>query len=210
MPELAASDERRRAGGGAVSASGLVWRAAGSGLPHIHEELTESWLLQLWVEYAENSPGAYGQPLLRAVRSGKKKLNPTMRQTASSGREDIRRFFGEEAHIVEKTGELVAMELFVAPSSYYVRPIAGIVGEGPFGLLRWQYRWVPDNLKSGVDLADRYEPATGRWRRTTVRLWFRLGCTSRSEGPVQVAQRWILVSHVSGGTERSHLRSWRS
>ena len=63
---------------------------------HIHEELRrhrELTLLQLWVEYAENKPGAYGYSrYCELYGQWKKKLNPTMRQ--SSRREDIRRFFG--------------------------------------------------------------------------------------------------------------------
>ena len=68
---------------------------------HIHEELRrhrELTLLQLWVEYAENKPGAYGYSrYCELYGQWKKKLNPTMRQRHRAGREDIRRFFGEEA-----------------------------------------------------------------------------------------------------------------
>ena len=58
---------------------------------HIHEELRrhrELTLLQLWVEYAENKPGAYGYSrYCELYGQWKKKLNPTMRSptTKASG-----------------------------------------------------------------------------------------------------------------------------
>ncbi len=55
---------------------------------HIHEELRrhrELTLLQLWVEYAENKPGAYGYSrYCELYGQWKKKLNPTMRSRTRS------------------------------------------------------------------------------------------------------------------------------
>ena len=80
--------------------------------------------------------------------------------------------------------------------------------------------WVPDNLKSGVDLADRYEPGVNR---TYEELATHYGAVvvparvykpkdkAKVESAVQVAQRWILAvlryrtCFQPGGTERSHL-----
>ena len=110
---------------------------------HIHEELRrhrELTLLQLWVEYAENKPGAYGYSrYCELYGQWKKKLNPTMRQRHRAGEKTFVDFSGKKPHIVDpKTGELVEMELFVGTlgaSSYPTRsdtePVAGIVGEGP-------------------------------------------------------------------------------
>ena len=85
---------------------------------HIHEELRrhrELTLLQLWVEYAENKPGAYGYSrYCELYGQWKKKLNPTMRKRHRAGEKTFVDFSGKKPHIVDpKTGELVEMELFV-------------------------------------------------------------------------------------------------
>ena len=64
---------------------------------HIHEELRrhrELTLLQLWVEYAENKPGAYGYSrYCELYGQWKKKLNPTMRQRHRAGEKTFVDFF---------------------------------------------------------------------------------------------------------------------
>ena len=93
-------------------------------------------MLQLWVEYAENKPGAYGYSrYCELYGQWKKKLNPTMRQRHRAGEKTFVDFSGKKPHIVDpKTGELVEMELFVGTlgaSSYtYVELDNTATGEG--------------------------------------------------------------------------------
>ena len=185
---------------------------------HIHEELRrhrELTLLQLWVEYAENKPGAYGYSrYCELYGQWKKKLNPTMRQRHRAGEKTFVDFSGKKPHIVDpKTGELVEMELFVGTlgaSSYtYVEATLNQ------SLESWAKAhkgmsdyfggsteiWVPDNLKSGVDLVDRYEPGINRTYEELATHYgavvvparvFKPKDKAKVESAVQVAQRWIL------------------
>ncbi len=186
---------------------------------HIHEELRrhrELTLLQLWVEYAENKPGAYGYSrYCELYGQWKKKLNPTMRQRHRAGEKTFVDFSGKKPHIVDpKTGELVEMELFVGTlgaSSYtYVEATLNQ------SLESWAKAhkgmsdyfggsteiWVPDNLKSGVDLVDRYEPGINRTYEELATHYgavvvparvFKPKDKAKVESAVQVAQRWILA-----------------
>ena len=61
--------------------------------------------------------------------------------------------------------------------------------------------WVPDNLKSGVDLVDRYEPGINRTYEELATHYgavvvparvFKPKDKAKVESAVQVAQRWIL------------------
>ena len=66
----------------------------------VHEELQrhrELTLLQLWVEYAEDNPRAYLQPLLRAVPALEEETEPDDASASSCGREDVRGLLGQEA-----------------------------------------------------------------------------------------------------------------
>ena len=186
---------------------------------HIHEELRrhrELTLLQLWVEYAENKPGAYGYSrYCELYGQWKKKLNPTMRQRRRAGEKTFVDFSGKKPHIVDpKMGELVEMELFVGTlgaSSYtYVEATLNQ------SLESWAKAhkgmsdyfggsteiWVPDNLKSGVDLVDRYEPGINRTYEELATHYgavvvparvFKPKDKAKVESAVQVAQRWILA-----------------
>ena len=173
-------------------------------------------MLQLWVEYAENKPGAYGYSrYCELYGQWKKKLNPTMRQRHRAGEKTFVDFSGKKPHIVDpKTGELVEMELFVGTlgaSSYtYVEATLNQ------SLESWAKAhkgmsdyfggsteiWVPDNLKSGVDLVDRYEPGINRTYEELATHYgavvvparvFKPKDKAKVESAVQVAQRWILA-----------------
>ena len=111
---------------------------------HIHEELRrhrELTLLQLWVEYAENKPGAYGYSrYCELYGQWKKKLNPTMRQRHRAGEKTFVDFSGEEAsHRRSENGRARrngAVRRDVGREQLHLRrsdtePVAGIVGEGP-------------------------------------------------------------------------------
>ena len=186
---------------------------------HIHEELRrhrELTLLQLWVEYAENKPGAYGYSrYCELYGQWKKKLNPTMRQRHRAGEKTFVDFSGKKPHIVDpKTGELVEMELFVGTlgaSSYtYVEATLNQSLESWAKAHKGMSAyfggsteiWVPDNLKSGVDLVDRYEPGINRTYEELATHYgavvvparvFKPKDKAKVESAVQVAQRWILA-----------------
>ena len=145
----------------------------------------------------------------------KKKLNPTMRQRHRAGEKTFVDFSGKKPHIVDpKMGELVEMELFVGTlgaSSYtYVEATLNQ------SLESWAKAhkgmsdyfggsteiWVPDNLKSGVDLVDRYEPGINRTYEELATHYgavvvparvFKPKDKAKVESAVQVAQRWILA-----------------
>ena len=178
-----------------------------------HRELT---LLQLWVEYAEDNPRAYRYSrYCELYQRWRKKLNPTMRQCHQAGEKTFVDFSGKRPHIVDpKTGELQPVELFVAAlgASNYAyaeatedQSIESWVKahEGMATYFKGSSEiWVPDNLKSGVDWADRYEPGINR---TYKELSSHYGAVviparvakpkdkAKVESAVQVAQRWILA-----------------
>ena len=186
---------------------------------YIHEELKRHrglTLLQVWVEYAENNPGAYGYSRyceLYAV--WKKKLNPTMRQHHRAGEKTFIDYSGKKPHLVDpKTGEHVEVELFVAAlgASSYTYAEATL----DQSLSSWTKShvgmsdyfggsseiWVPDNLKSGVDRPDRYEAGVNRTYEELATHYGAVVIPARVRKPkdkakvesaVQVAQRWILL-----------------
>ena len=185
----------------------------------VHEELRrhrELTLLQLWVEYAEDNPRAYRYSrYCELYQRWRKKLNPMMRQRHQAGEKTFVDFSGKRPHIVDpKTGELQPVELFVAAlgASNYMyaeatedQSIESWVKahEGMATYFKGSSEiWVPDNLKSGVDWADRYEPGINR---TYKELSSHYGAVviparvakpkdkAKVESAVQVAQRWILA-----------------
>lgn len=186
---------------------------------HVHEELKRHrvlTLLQLWVEYAEGNPGAYRYSrFCELYGRWKKKLNPTMRQRHRAGERTFVDFSGKKPHIVDpKTGELVEVELFVATlgaSSYTYAEATPNQSLESWVMAHERMSdyfggsteiWTPDNLKSGVVWADRYEPGVNR---TYEELASHYGAVviparvakpkdkAKVESAVQVAQRWILA-----------------
>jgi transposase len=185
---------------------------------NLHEELrgTGVTLLQLWVEYATDNPGAYRYSrFCELYNRWKKKLNPTMRQRHRAGEKTFVDFSGKKPHIVDPvSGEVVEVELFVGvlgASSYtYAEATRRQALESWVGAHQrmGEYYggsseiWVPDNLKSGVYLADRYEPGINR---TYEELATHYGAVviparvrksrdkAKVEAGVLVAQRWILA-----------------
>jgi len=185
----------------------------------IHGELKQHrglTLLQLWVEYAEGNPGAYRYSrFCELYGRWKKKLNPSMRQRHRAGEKTFVDFSGKKPHIVDpKTGELVEVELFVGTlgASSYTYAEATL-DQSLESWVKAHERmsdyfggsseiWTPDNLKSGVVWADRYEPGINR---TYEELASHYGAVviparvakpkdkAKVESAVQVAQRWILA-----------------
>ena len=185
----------------------------------VHEELQrhrELTLLQLWVEYAEDNPRAYRYSrYCELYQRWKKKLNPTMRQRHRAGEKTFVDFSGKRPHIVDpKTGELQPVELFVSALGASSYTYAEATEDQ--SLESWAKAhesmstyfkgsteiWVPDNLRSGVDLSDRYEPGINRTYRELASHYGAVVIPARVAKPkdkakvesaVQVAQRWILA-----------------
>lgn len=185
----------------------------------VHEELQRHrglTLLQLWVEYAEGNPRAYRYSrYCELYQRWKRKLNPTMRQRHRAGEKTFVDFSGKRPHIIDpKTGEHKPVELFVGAlgaSNYtYAEATADQSLESwvkAHERMSEYFKgsteiWVPDNLKSGVVWADRYEPGINRTYKElashygAVVIPARVGKPkdkAKVESAVQVAQRWILA-----------------
>jgi transposase len=185
---------------------------------YIHKELrrTGVTLLLLWVEYASDNPGGYRYSwFCELYGRWKKKLNPTMRQRHRAGEKTFVDFSGKKPHLVDpRTGELVEVELFVGvlgASNYtYAEATRSQDLESWVGAHQRMLEyfggsseiWIPDNLRSGVSRADRYEPGVNR---TYEELAAHYGAVviparvrkakdkAKVEAGVLLAQRWILA-----------------
>ncbi len=138
-----------------------------------------------------------------------------MRQRHRAGEKTFVDFSGKKPHIVDpQTGEVVEVELFVGAlgaSSYtYAEATPSQDLETWVGVHQRMLDyfggsseiWVPDNLRSGVSWADRYEPGINR---TYADLAAHYGAVviparvrkpkdkAKVESAVLVAQRWILA-----------------
>ena len=167
-------------------------------------------------EYLQACPTGYGYTQYVAFyNEWAQRLNVVMRQVHKAGEKCFVDYSGKKPSIVDaKTGERVEVELFVAvmgASNYtYVEATAtqrsadwiashvrlvDFLGGAPRAV-------VPDQLKSGVVIASRYEPGIQR----TYEEWSQHYSTTilparpikprdkaKVEGGVLIAQRWILA-----------------
>src|SRR5712691_1989557 len=133
-------------------------------------------LALLWLEYRAAHPSGYGySQFCERYRGWARALKPSMRQVHRAGEKLFVDFSGRRPHLVEaRTGEEVAVDLFVgvlgASGLIYAEATRGQdlpswVG-AHVGMLDYFQGsaaiWVPDNLKSGVTTANRYEPEINR------------------------------------------------
>lgn len=170
----------------------------------------------LHLEYIERNPnGLRYTQFCDDYRQWLGRRRLSMRQVHRAGEKLFVDYSGKKPHVVDPaTGELVEVELFVAvlgASSYtYVeatrtQTIADWIGAHVrcFEFLGGVVRdVVPDQLKSGVTTACRYEPSV---QRTYEEMAQHYGTTvlparpahprdkAKVERAVQVAQRWILA-----------------
>jgi transposase len=174
-------------------------------------------LALLWVEYRAVHPSglAYSQ-FCERYRQWAAALKPSMRQIHRAGEKLFVDFSGKRPHLVDpQTGEEVVVELFVG-----VLGASGLISaeatpgqdlpswvRAHVGMLE-AFRgspaiWVPDNLKSGVTLAHRYEPEINRTYAELARHYGGVVIPARVATPtdkpkvevsVQIAQRWILAA----------------
>jgi transposase len=173
-------------------------------------------LLLLWVEYASDNPGGYRYSrFCELYGRWKKKLNPTMRQRHRAGEKIFVDFSGKKPHLVDpRTGEIVEVELFVGvlgASNYTYaeatrsQDLELWVGAHQRMLEYFEGSseiWIPDNLKSGVFRADRYEPGVNRSYEELAEHYGAVVIPARVRKPkdkakveagVLLAQRWILA-----------------
>jgi transposase len=187
-------------------------------LPYIHVELrrTGVTLALLHLEYLEQHSNGYRYSAFCERYSkwlGKQRLS--MRQTHIAGDKSFVDYSGKRPHIIDAaTGELIEVELFVATlgaSSYtfaeatYTQQLPDWLASNSravsfFGGV--PNAVVPDQLKSAVTVACKYDPgvqkAFDEWSRhfTTTILPARPRKPrdkAKVEVAVQVAQRWILA-----------------
>ena len=185
----------------------------------LHHELKKPGvtLALLWTEYRAQHPTGYAySQFCERYRRWARALKPSMRQVHRAGEKLFVDFSGKRPHLVDPTtGAHVVVELFVGvlgasgliyaeatrsqdlPSwvSAHVRMLDYFQGSAAI--------WVPDNLKSGVTMAHRYEPEINRTYAELAQHYGAVVIPARVATPtdkpkvevsVQIAQRWVLAA----------------
>ena len=185
----------------------------------LHQELKKPGvtLSLLWVEYRGAHPSGYAySQFCERYRRWAGALKPSMRQVHRAGEKLFVDFSGTRPHLVDaRTGEGRPVELFVgvlgASGLIYAEATPGqdlpswIAAH--VGMLAYFQGspaiWVPDNLKSGVTTANRYEPEINRTYAELARHYDAVVIPARVARPtdkpqvevsVQIAQRWVLAA----------------
>ena len=147
----------------------------------VHQELkrTGVTLHLLWEEYLEADPDGYRySQFCELYRRWARNLKPSMRQQHRAGEKTFIDYSGKKPQIIDRrTGEAIPVELFAAAlgASSFTYAEASESQELPCWVsshIRMaEYFcgsteiWTPDNLKSGVTKACRYEPDINRTYR---------------------------------------------
>jgi len=185
----------------------------------LHQELKKPGvtLMLLWQEYRAQHPTGYAySQFCERYRQWAHVLKPSMRQVHRAGEKLFVDFSGTRPHVVDsRTGEETFVELFVgvlgASGLIYAeatprQDVASWVGA--HGRMLEYFGgstaiWVPDNLKSGVTTAHRYEPEINRTYAECARHYGAVVIPARVASPtdkpkvevsVQIAQRWVLAA----------------
>ena len=189
-------------------------------LAYIHQELKRKHMtLQLlWEEYCEKQKGqpnySYSQ-FCRLYREWSKKQSPSMRQTHKAGDKLFIDYVGDTVPIIDRfTGEIRPVQIFVAvmgASNYayaeatWTQSLSDWIGSHVrafryFGGVT--HLLVPDNLKSAINKACRYEPEVNRTYADMVTYYntavlparpYKPKDKAKAEGGVLLTQRWILA-----------------
>jgi transposase len=188
-------------------------------LAAIHQELkgVGVTLHLLWEEYRQvHGESGYGySQFCELYRRWACQLRPSMRQVHRAGEKLFVDFSGKRPSIVDrKTGELVAVELFVGvlgASGYtYAEATATQKSHDWLGAHERMLEyfggsaaiWVPDQLKDAVTQSCRYEPGVNRTYQELASHYGAVVIPARPRKPrdkakveatVLVAQRWILA-----------------
>ncbi len=183
---------------------------------HVERRKTGVTLELLHLEYLEKHPNGYRYTqFCERYREWLGKRHLTMRQEHRAGEKFFVDYSGKKPHIVDpKTGEVIEVELFVAAlgASNYTFAEATLRQRGPdfiashvraFAFLDGvPAALVPDQLKSGVIAACRYEPGIQRTYEELAQHYGTAILPARPGHPrdkakvevgVLIAQRWILA-----------------
>ena len=183
---------------------------------HIELKRAGVTLQLLHLEYLDRHPDGYRYTTYcDAYREWLAKRSPTMRQTHVAGDKMFVDYSGKKPRIVDKaTGEVTEVEFYVAvlgASNYtyaeatFTQQVPDFVASTTHALAFFggaPRAIVPDQLKSAVTVACRYEPGVqrsfeelGRYYRTTILPARPLSPRDKAkvEVGVQIAQRWILA-----------------
>jgi transposase len=172
-------------------------------------------LIQLWSEYKEAHPEGYQySQFCELYRRWRGRLDYVMRQEHRAGEKLFVDYCDGLSFVKALTGEIIPTQLFVAVwgASNYTYAEATLSQTLPDWIRshvhafeyfqRVPHILVPDNLKSGIDKACKYEPELNP---TYADLAEHYGCAviparphqprdkAKVEVGVQIAQRWILA-----------------
>jgi transposase len=185
----------------------------------LHQELRRKGvtLQLLWEEYAQANPAAHYSytHFCLLYREWRQRLSPTMRQTHTPGDKMFVDYCGPTIPVIDSlTGEVRNANVFVAvlgASNYtyaeatFTQQLHDFVGshvrafEFFGGVVRLV---VPDNLKSGVIKACRFEPALSRTYAEMLEHYDTAALPARPYKPrdkakveagVQIVERWVLA-----------------
>ena len=187
-------------------------------LAWVHRELRRPGvtLQLLWHEYLEEHPDGYRYTqFCERYRRFRRKLSPTMRQVHRAGHKIFVDYSGKRPSVVDRgSGDARPVELFVgvlgASSYVYAEATVGQDLASWIGSHVRMFEYfggcaeilVPDNLKSGVTRACRYEPAVNRTYAEMAEHYGAAVIPARAgkprdkakvESSVLLAQRWILA-----------------
>ncbi|MEK7756518.1 MAG: IS21 family transposase [Planctomycetota bacterium] len=200
------------------AAAGTVGPRPAPDPAYLHQELKRPGvtLQLLWLEYLKVHPDGYRySQFCEQYRRFARRLAPTMRQVHRAGEKAFVDFSGKRPEIVDRrTGEARPVELFVgvlgASSHIYAevtedQSLPSWIGAHARMLEEWggcPELLIPDNLKSGVNRACRYEPEVNRTYEEMARHYgaavlparaYRARDKAKVEASVLVVQRWILA-----------------
>jgi transposase len=172
-------------------------------------------LTQLWMEYKEDHPDGYQySQFCEHYRRWRGKLDYVMRQEHRAGEKLFIDYSDGLSLVNHLTGEIIPTQLFVAVwgASNYTYAEATLSQTLPDWIRSHVHAFeyfqriprvlVPDNLKSGVSLACKYEPELNPTYTDMVEHY---GCAvlparpyrprdkAKVEAGVLIAQRWILA-----------------
>jgi transposase len=179
-----------------------------------HKHLT---LMLLWSEYKEANPSGFQYShFCELYGAWKKKVSVVMRQEHKAGEKTFIDYAGSTIDIIDaETGEVRPAQIFVAAlgASSYVFAEATWTQTLPDWLMSHRRMaeyfkgvtqiLVPDNLKSGVTKADRYEAKINRAYQEFAEHYGTCVIPARVKKPkdkakvevsVQVVSRWIIAA----------------
>lgn len=185
----------------------------------IHQELKRKGVTKqlLWEEYAEANPDNHYKrsQFFFHYRQWRDRLKVSMRQTHRAGEKMFVDYAGQTVPVINPTtGEIHQAQIFVAvlgASNYtfieatYSQQLHDWIGSHVrafefFGGIVQLI--IPDNLKSGVTKADRYEPTLNRSYQEMLEHYRAAALPARPRKPkdkpkvevaVQVVERWVLA-----------------